>query len=86
MSFSRKLSDKYEKEILGTATKTGLDVVKPASKKVVHKTAEVARELIGNKIAKKTVKPQSMFNINLENVDEKGISSKKRQELLNNLR
>ena len=61
-----------------TATKTGLDIVKTASKKVVHKTAEAVGELIGNKVVEKTVKPQSMFNANSVNVDEKVISSKAR--------
>ena len=36
---------------MDTSTIRGLDVLKTASKKVVHKTAEATRELIGNKIA-----------------------------------
>ena len=38
---------------MDTATKTGIDAAKTASKKVVPKTAEATRDLIGNKIAAK---------------------------------
>ena len=34
-------------------TKTGIDAAKTASKRVVQKTAEATRDLIGNKIADK---------------------------------
>ena len=52
-SFARNLSNKYGKQLLDNATITGVDAAKPASKKVVHKTAETTGELIGNKIAEK---------------------------------
>ena len=38
---------------MDTAAKTGIDTAKTASKRVVQKTAETARDLIGNKIADK---------------------------------
>ena len=38
---------------MDTATKTGIDATKAASKGVVQKTAEVTGHLIGNKIADK---------------------------------
>ena len=38
---------------MDTATKTRIDVVKTASKRVVQKTAEATGDLIGNKIADK---------------------------------
>ena len=38
---------------MGTATKTGIDATKTASKKIVQKTAEATGNLIGNKIADK---------------------------------
>ena len=50
MSFARKIGDKYVKQLMDTATKTGIDTAKTASKRVVQKTAEA---LIGNKIANK---------------------------------
>ena len=36
---------------MDTATKTGMDAEKTASKRVVQKTAEATGDLIGNKIA-----------------------------------
>ena len=38
---------------MDTATKTGIDAAKIASKRVVQKTAEDTGDLIGNKIADK---------------------------------
>lgn len=40
-----------DKKILDTATRTGLYSLKAASKKIVHKTAEVTVQLIANNIA-----------------------------------
>ena len=41
------------KKLMDTATKTGIDATKTASKRVVQKTAEATGDLIGNKIADK---------------------------------
>ena len=49
MSFGRKLGDKYGKKLMDTATKTGIDAAKTASKWVVQKTAETTGDLIGKK-------------------------------------
>ena len=51
LSFARKFGDKYDKKLMDTATTTGLDAAKTASKRVVQKTAEATGGLIGNKIA-----------------------------------
>ena len=51
LAFGRNLSNIYGTNLLDTSTKRGLDALKTASKKVVYKTAEATRELIGNKIA-----------------------------------
>ena len=40
MSFARKFDDKYGKKLMNTTLKTGIDAAKPASKRVVQKTAE----------------------------------------------
>ena len=53
MSFSRKFGDKHGKKLMNTATKTGIDTAKIASKRVVQKTAEATGYLIENKIADK---------------------------------
>ena len=53
LSFARKCGDKYGKKLMDTATKTGIDPAKTASKRVVQKTAEATGDLIGNKRADK---------------------------------
>ena len=53
LSFARKFCDKYGKKLMDTATETGIDAAKTAPKRVVQKTTEAARDLIGNKIADK---------------------------------
>ena len=51
--FARNFGDKYGKKLMDTATKTGMDAAKTASKRVVQKTEEATGDLIGNKIADK---------------------------------
>ena len=51
--FARKFGVKSGKTLMDTATKTGIDAAKTASKRVVQKTAEATGDLIGNKIADK---------------------------------
>ena len=46
LSFARNVFDKYGKNVLGTATKTGADVLKIISKKVVHKSDKAIGEFI----------------------------------------
>ena len=53
MSFVRRFGDKYGKELMETATKTGINAAKTASKRIVQKTAEATGDLIGYKIADK---------------------------------
>ena len=50
---------------MDTATTTGIDVAKTASKRVVKKTAEATGDLIGNKLADKITsigKPKEKAN------------------------
>ena len=49
LSFARKFGDKYGKKLMDTATQTGIDAAKTASKRVVQKPAEATGDLIGNK-------------------------------------
>ena len=53
MSFAKKSGNKYGKKLIDTATRTGMDAAKIASKRVVQKTAEATGDLIGNKTADK---------------------------------
>ena len=85
MSFARKFGDKYRKKLIGTATKTGIDAAKTASKRVGQKTADTAGDLIGNKITdkitsigktkEKTNKPKKIY-----------IPPEKRQQIINHLK
>ena len=53
LSFATRFGDKYSKKLMDTATKTGIDAAKTASKRAVQKTAKAIGDLIGNKIAGK---------------------------------
>ena len=84
MYFATKFKGKYGKKLIDTATKTGIDAAKTASKRVVQKTAEVTEYLIGNKIAdkitsvgktkEKTNKPKEIY-----------ILAGKRQQIISDL-
>ena len=47
--------DRYGKTLMNTATKTGIDAAKTASKRLVQKTSEATGDLVGNKIADKII-------------------------------
>ena len=47
LSQARNLSNKCGKQLIDNTTKTELDALKAASKKLVHKTAEATGEFIG---------------------------------------
>ena len=84
LSFATKFRGKYGKKLIDTATKTGIDAAKTASKRVVQKTAEATGDLISNKIAdkitsvgktkEKTNKPEEIY-----------IPPEKRQQIINDL-
>ena len=82
LSFARNFVNKCGKKLMDTATKTGMDAAKIASKRVVQKTAEATEDLIGNKIADKITsigKPK-------EKPEEIYIPPEKRQQIIDNLR
>ena len=58
LPFARKFGDRYGRKVMDNATKTGIDVAKTASKRVVQKTEEATGDLIGNKIADKITSKQ----------------------------
>ena len=45
LSFAKKFGDKHGKKLMDTATKTGIDAAKPASKIVVQKTEKEEHEI-----------------------------------------
>ena len=72
---------------MDTATKTGIDAAKTASKRVVQKTAEATGDLIGNKIADKIT---SLGKTKSKEKENKGqeiyIPPEKRQQIIDDLR
>ena len=46
LSFPKKFGDKYGKKLMDTATKSGIDAAKTASKRVVQKTTEATGDLL----------------------------------------
>lgn len=77
LSFAKILSKKYGENVFDNASIAGPDAAKTASQNVVHKTAEVTRELIGNRISGKIAKPKHVSEANPRNVEGIVISSKK---------
>ena len=89
LSLARKFSDKYGKKLIETATKTGIDNAKTASKKVVQKAAEGAGDLIGNKGADKITsigKPKEKEKEKTKEIEEIYIPPEKRQQIIDDLR
>ena len=87
LSYAKKLGNKYSKQLLDTATKTGIDAAKTASKRVVQKTAEATGDLIGNKIADKiTSIGKSKEKEKTSKPEEIYISPEKRQQIINDLK
>ena len=90
MSFAKNFGNKYDKKIMDTATKTGIDAAKMASKRIVRKTAEAIGDLIGNKIADKitsVAKPKEKPNEKPEEKPEQiYIPPEKRQQIIDDLR
>ena len=81
--FARKFGNKYGKKLMGTASKTGMDAVKTASKRVVQKTAEATGDLVGDKTTS-IGKPKEKEKI--KEVEEIYISPEKRQQIIDDLR
>ena len=69
-SMGKNLSNKYGQKLVDSAKKSTTDAIKTASKRVIQKTAEATRDLIGNKIADKITsvsKPNSNNDNNNNN-------------------
>ena len=75
------------KKLMDTATKTGIEAAKTASKTVVLKTAEVTGDLIGNKIADKITSTGKLKEKEERNkAEEIYIPPEKRQQIIDALR
>ena len=74
---------------MDTATKTGTDAAKTASKRVVPKTAEATGDLIGNKTADKITsigEPKEKEKEKTKEIEEIYIPPEKRQQIIHDLR
>ena len=93
-NISKHLSNNYSQKILDSAKKFGTDAIKTTSKRAIQKTAEVAGDLVGNKIAdkiasvsKKSFKNTLKTNENeIEISKERYISTEKRLQIIYELR
>ena len=101
--FARKFGNKYGKKIMDTAVNTknmfgknimdttkkeGIKFAETSGKKILHKSAIAAADLIGNKIADKITSlgnKQKNDEINKEQ-EEITIPPEKRQQIINDLR
>ena len=87
LSFAGKFGDQYGKKLMDTTTKTGIDAVKTASKRVVQKTAEATGDLIGNKIADKITSFGKTKSKEKEKEEQETyIPPEKRQQIIDDVR
>ena len=93
ISTVRKFGDKYSKKLMDTATKTGIEAAKTASKRVAAQTtAEAAGDLTGNKIADqitslgKSKKKKKEKKDKTNEVEEIYIPTEKRRQIIDDLR
>ena len=87
LSFARKFGDKYGKKLMDTATKTGIDPLKTASKRVFQKTTQATGDLFGNIIADKiTSVCKSKEKEKAKKAEETYISPEKRQQIIDEIK
>ena len=74
MSFAKNIrknaGNKYSQKILDTDKKSATDAIKTASQQVIQKTAEATGDLVGNKIADKTISISKKSSKKLPTIDE----------------
>ena len=86
LPFVRKFGDKYGKKLMDTATKTGIDAAKTASKRVVQKTPEATGDLIENKMADEITSVGQPKKKPKEKAEEIYITPEKRQQIIDDLK
>ena len=85
LSFARKFGDKYGKKLIDTATKTGIDAAKTASKRVAQ-NSEITEDLIENKTADKITSLGKAKSKEKENEKQEiYIPPEKRQQITDDL-
>ena len=87
LSFARKSGNEYGKKLMDTATKTGMDAAKTASKRLVQKTAGATGDLTENKIADNiTSLGKRKEKEKTKEIKEIYIPPEKRQQIVDDLR
>ena len=83
LSFATRFGDKYSKKLMDTATKTGIDAVKTASKRAVQKTAKAIGDLMCSRFSKYAwvVPLKDKRGISLVNAFQKIISNTKKKQI-----
>ena len=92
--FAENMSNKYSQELVDTAKKSATDAIKTASKRAIQKTAEATGDLVCNKIANKITSASKKSHseeirsneVNNEIPNERYISPKERQQIIDELR
>ena len=96
-NMGKSLSNKYGQKLLDSAKKSTRDVIKTASKRAVHKTAEATGDLIGSKISecfkdyKESKSAKELPNDEKEDVEittykKRYISPEERHQIIDELR
>ena len=85
------MSNKYGRKILDKSMDAGKDFAKIAGKKVLHKSAEAAGDMIGNKIADRITKSsrnkaQKEDDRIMEEIQELVIPPEKREQIIRDLK
>ena len=85
------MSNKYGRKILDKSMDAGKDFAKIAGKKVLHKSAEAAGDMIGNKIADRITKSsrnkaQKEDDRIMEEIQELVIPPEKRKQIIRDLK
>ena len=97
-NIGKNISNKYGQKLDDTTKKSATDAIKTASKRAIQKTAEATGDLVGNKnadkitsVSKKSLKKPgdeefSSNEVNKEIPNERYISPKERQQIIDELR
>ena len=86
LSFSRKISNKCGKNLMDTATNTGIDPAKTESQTVVQKTAAATGNLIGNKISHEITSIGKSKQKETSKTEDIYIPLEKRQQIIDDLK
>ena len=91
MYFAKNIGNKYGRKILDKSMDAGKNFAKIAGKKVLHESAEVTGEMIGNKIADRITKSsrnkaQKEDDRIMEETQELIIPPEKREQIIRDLK